>query len=113
MRAPKRPRQLPRKPALNVPRRPRLKCGFPSTLLAVESTASPAPINVDGMVRTNGGPALVVGAGTTANKLLAPAQGIAGVLAGDYSESALQRAADHFKVTVLTVQHQVDNQLAA
>ena len=48
-----------------------------------------------------------------AAELLAPAQGIDKFLAGDFSDDALQRAAEHFNVNMMLVQHQVDNQLAA
>jgi hypothetical protein len=48
-----------------------------------------------------------------AAELLAPADGIATLLAGDYSEDALQRAAEHFGVAPILVQHQVENQVAA
>ena len=48
-----------------------------------------------------------------AAELLAPASGIAEILAGDFSDEALQRAAEHFNVNPLLVQHQVENQVAA
>ncbi len=48
-----------------------------------------------------------------AAELLAPADGIADVLAGDYSDDALLRAAEHFDVSVTLVQRQVENQIAA
>lgn len=48
-----------------------------------------------------------------AAELLAPADGIAELLDGDYSEDALQRAAQHFGVNPMLVQHQVENQVAA
>lgn len=48
-----------------------------------------------------------------AAELLAPADGIAEITAGDFSDDALQRAADHFRVNTILVQHQVENQIAA
>lgn len=48
-----------------------------------------------------------------AAELLAPADGIAEVLAGDFSDDAYLRAAEHFKVNAILVQHQVENQIAA
>lgn len=48
-----------------------------------------------------------------AAELLAPADGIADVLAGDYSDDALLRAAEHFDVSMTLVQRQVENQIAA
>lgn len=48
-----------------------------------------------------------------AAEFLAPADGIADILAGDFSDDALQRAADHFNVHSILVQHQVENQIAA
>lgn len=48
-----------------------------------------------------------------AAELLAPANGIAQILAGDFSDDALERAAEHFSVNTILVQHQVENQIAA
>lgn len=48
-----------------------------------------------------------------AAELLAPAKGIDDVLAGDFSDTALQIAAEHFNVNPILIQHQVDNQIAA
>lgn len=48
-----------------------------------------------------------------AAELLAPASGIEEILAGDFSDDAIQRAAEHFHVNAILVQHQVDNQIAA
>lgn len=48
-----------------------------------------------------------------AAELLAPADGITTLLAGDYSEASVQRAAKHFKVSQTLIQHQVENQVAA
>lgn len=124
-------------------------------LISVRQTQSSAPLNVDGLIGSEGPSSLavVVGAsasGTTkrfaaaravgryslapiprrslltrttqyterterafAAELLAPAGGIAELLAGDLSDDALQRAAEHFGVHTILVQHQVDNQIAA
>lgn len=48
-----------------------------------------------------------------AAELLAPAEDIAAVLAGDLSDDAITRAAEQFNVSTMLVQHQVENQLAA
>jgi hypothetical protein len=48
-----------------------------------------------------------------AAELLAPANGIEELLAGDFSDDAIQRAAEHFNVNAILVQHQFDNQIAA
>jgi hypothetical protein len=48
-----------------------------------------------------------------AAELLAPAMGIEAVLAGDFSDDAVQRAASHFQVSPTLVQHQIENQVAA
>lgn len=48
-----------------------------------------------------------------AAELLAPAEGVAEILAGDFSDGALQRAAEYFHVNTVLVQHQVENQIAA
>ncbi|MFD4323312.1 hypothetical protein ACFWQC_01665 [Nocardioides sp. NPDC058538] len=48
-----------------------------------------------------------------AAELLAPAEGIEQVLDGDLSDEAIRRAADHFDVSTLLIQHQIDNQVAA
>lgn len=48
-----------------------------------------------------------------AAEFLAPAAGIAELLGGDLSDDSLQRAAKHFRVSSLLIEHQVENQLAA
>lgn len=123
-------------------------------LVEVRQTRSRAPINVDGLVGSEGASlAVVVGATASVNakrfaaaraigrhasarpqkrslltrstqygerterafaaELLAPAEGLAEVLGGDFSDEALQRAADHFHVNAILIQHQVENQIAA
>lgn len=48
-----------------------------------------------------------------AAEFLAPAAGIADLVAGDFSDQALDRAAAHFQVSRTLVEHQVENQIAA
>ena len=48
-----------------------------------------------------------------AAEFLAPAAGIADLVAGDFSDQALDRAAAHFQVNRTLVEHQVENQIAA
>lgn len=48
-----------------------------------------------------------------AAEFLAPAQGVAQLLAGDYSPRSRRRAASHFGVSKLLIDHQVRNQILA
>ncbi|CAI9418010.1 hypothetical protein [Nocardioides sp. T2.26MG-1] len=123
-------------------------------LVEVRQTQSLAPVNVDGLVGSEGmSLAVVVGATASVNakrfaaaraigrhalarphtrslltrstqyterterafaaELLAPAEGIAEILGGDFSDEALQRAAEYFRVNTILVQHQVENQVVA
>lgn len=123
-------------------------------LVEVRQTRSIAPMNVDGLVGSEGASlAVVVGATVSVNakrfaaaraigrhalappqrrslltrstqyterterafaaEFLAPADGIAEILDGDFSDAAVQRVAEYFHVNAILVQHQVENQIAA